>query len=147
MCHSLFLYSCFSFVGKTSRLQKVSIGPGCYTFSAAVHELGHAIGFYHEHNRPDRDEHVNIIDENIVDGFGINEQFKKLLEDRVDLLGIGYDYNSIMHYDSNFFSKSYNLDTIQAKDPSIPIGKATELSQLDIMRANLLCGCSSKLLL
>ena len=109
-----------------------------------MHELGHAIGFYHEHNRPDRDEHIDIIDENIVNGFGIDQQFKKLSEDSVDLLDVGYDYNSIMHYDSNFFSKSYHLDTIQAKDPSIPIGSATELSQLDIMRANLLCGCSSK---
>ena len=33
-----------------------------------VHELGHAVGFWHEHTRPDSNEHVKILKNNIKKG-------------------------------------------------------------------------------
>ena len=48
--------------------QAISIGKNCDKFGIVVHELGHVVGFWHEHTRPDRDKHVEIFTENIMEG-------------------------------------------------------------------------------
>lgn len=136
------LFRCSSYVGQTQYEQRVSIGPSCFEFYSALHELGHAIGFHHEQSRPDRDEHVEILLNNIVNGAA--SQFDRLTEAEVDSMGVGYDYNSIMHYNKNLYAKNYRLDTIVARDPSIPVGGNKVLSQLDILQTNMLYRCSSK---
>ncbi|GBP18871.1 Tolloid-like protein 2 [Eumeta japonica] len=58
---------CCSFVGKRGGgAQAISIGKNCDKFGIVVHELGHVVGFWHEHTRPDRDRHVQIIRDNIM---------------------------------------------------------------------------------
>jgi len=60
---------CCSFVGKRGNgPQAISIGKNCDKFGIVVHELGHVIGFWHEHTRPDRDNHVQIVFKNILPG-------------------------------------------------------------------------------
>ncbi|GIY01288.1 tolloid-like protein 1 [Caerostris extrusa] len=60
---------CCSFVGKRGNgPQAISIGKNCDKFGIVVHELGHVVGFWHEHTRPDRDKHVQIINKNIMTG-------------------------------------------------------------------------------
>ena len=51
-----------------SCLQAISIGKNCDKFGIVVHELGHVVGFWHEHTRPDRDDWVTIYRENIMVG-------------------------------------------------------------------------------
>ena len=131
-------YRCYSYVGRVTRVQGVSVGRRCFAFHTALHEIVHALGFYHEQSRPDRDEHVQIVHENMVGG--VEENFEKEPESMIDSLGVGYDYNSIMHYDANLYSHN-GKPTIIALDPDIPIGKARELSELDIMQINLLYNC------
>lgn len=136
---------CCSFVGKRGNGgQAISIGTNCDKFGIVVHELGHVIGFWHEHTRPDRDEHIVIEKANIISGQENN--FNKLTVDEVTSLGVPYDYESIMHYARNTFSKGAYLDTIFP----IPfpgritpeIGQRVRLSNGDIKQANLLYKCS-----
>ncbi|KAH7932516.1 hypothetical protein HPB51_029300 [Rhipicephalus microplus] len=71
---------CCSFVGKRGNgAQAISIGKNCDKFGIVVHELGHVVGFWHEHTRPDRDQHVDIVTRNIMTGQEYN--FNKLTEE------------------------------------------------------------------
>ncbi|XP_033211645.1 tolloid-like protein 2 [Belonocnema kinseyi] len=135
---------CCSFVGKRGNgPQAISIGKNCDKFGIVVHELGHVVGFWHEHTRPDRDRHVQIIRDNIMSGQEYN--FNKLTEEEVNSLGLHYDYDSIMHYAKNTFSKGTYLDTIlpmeihEKKRPEI--GQRIRLSEGDIAQTNLLYKC------
>ena len=61
-----------------------------------MHELGHAMGFYHEQSRPDRDQYVTIQYSNIR--FFKDRNFRKFSTRWINVYGIPYDYRSIMHY-------------------------------------------------
>lgn len=135
---------CCSFVGKRGNgPQAISIGKNCDKFGIVVHELGHVVGFWHEHTRPDRDRHVQIIRDNIMSGQEYN--FNKLTEEEVNSLGLPYDYDSIMHYAKNTFSKGIYLDTIlpmESHGKKRPeIGQRIRLSEGDIAQTNLLYKC------
>ncbi|XP_064384766.1 tolloid-like protein 1 isoform X4 [Halichondria panicea] len=136
---------CYSYVGRLHRNyqpQGVSLGPGCVYLRTAIHEIGHAIGFYHEHTRHDRDQYVNVITNNIRNGQAGN--FAKARPGQTLTLGYGYDYASIMHYTGTSFAKSRSNPTIVAKDEGIVFGSAQELSPLDILlKANALYRCGS----
>lgn len=73
---------------------------------------------------------MDVLYDNIDDSYAKN--FKKLDASKVDSHGVGYDYNSIMHYDRDFFAIYNGLDTLRAREANIPIGLAAALSPMDI---------------
>ena len=103
-----------------------------------IHEIGHAIGFYHEHQRHDRDEHVQVLWDNLRSQ-SFHREFDKLEEGEANTLGYGYDYASVMHYDSDTGAIE-GRNSIVSKQPNIPLG-GEELSPLDIAKANVLYKC------
>lgn len=70
----LFVYviflSCSSFVGKVDSKvgQGINLGPECFSYGSALHEIGHVVGFWHEHTRYDRDNFLKIFPQNIQTG-------------------------------------------------------------------------------
>jgi len=116
---------CWSWVGRQQGKQVISLEPGCGV-GAAIHEIGHAVGLWHEHSRADRDDHVEILWDNIIPGTEHN--FYKRGSDGED---IGeYDFASIMHYPAMAFS-SNGQPTIRAKDGRT-MGQRASLSPGDI---------------
>ena len=83
-----------------------------------------------------------------VSFLGQEYNFNKLTEDEVNSLGLPYDYDSIMHYAKNTFSKGTYLDTIlpmESHGKKRPeIGQRVRLSEGDIAQTNLLYKCYSK---
>ncbi|CAI9722917.1 1 isoform X1 [Octopus vulgaris] len=133
---------CCSYVGKRGNgAQAISIGKNCDKFGIVVHELGHVVGFWHEHTRPDREDHVEIIYSNIMPGQEYN--FNKLTSTDVNSLGEEYDYGSIMHYARNTFARATFVDTILPKHNygNQDIGQRLKLSPGDIRQANRLYRC------
>ncbi|XP_054711311.1 uncharacterized protein LOC129220903 [Uloborus diversus] len=130
---------CYSHVGRTGGQQPVSLGPGCEWMGTVVHELAHALGFYHEQNRSDRDDYLNIYWENIKEG--MEDQFFKLKPEENQLLS-PFDYDSIMLYGEYTFSKEKGvLKTMSRKNsdkPLIDVVRKYSLSKDDIKRINIL---------
>ncbi|XP_075137800.1 embryonic protein UVS.2-like [Leptodactylus fuscus] len=128
---------CVSNVGRVGGGQRVGLDSGCMYRGIIQHELNHALGFYHEHMRSDRDNYVTIMYQYIPSGSVYN--FAKL---DTNNLGLEYDYGSVMHYDPWAFSNTSGQPTIVTIPiPNIPIGQRDGLSVLDVSKINKLYQC------
>ncbi|XP_063734558.1 meprin A subunit beta-like isoform X9 [Eleginops maclovinus] len=137
------LSGCFSYIGKViSNGQNLSIGANCDSIAVVEHEFLHALGFYHEQSRYDRDDYVTIVSENIQEGREHN--FDKESNETTTTQGVPYDYWSVMHYGKDAFTNG-NGSTIITKDPKFQdvIGQRLEVSPKDVLELNLLYKCNS----
>jgi len=121
--------SCASYVGMQGGEQPILVSDAC-SMGSIVHEIGHAIGLFHEHTRPDRENFAQVDWDQIVSGKEINFD---VLDAGVENFG-EYDYGSIMHYGEYFFSAT-GEPTIIVPD-GITIGQRRALSDLDIQSVN-----------
>jgi hypothetical protein len=123
---------CSSYVGMIGGQQSIIFSNG-YTTGNMIHEIGHTIGFWHEHSRADRNNFVTVHSSNIQSGQAHN--FKTYIESGFDGADLGsFDFNSVMLYGSYSFS-SNGLPTLTKKNGTTFYGQRTGLSTTDIQGA------------
>mgnify|MGYP000441837042 CR=1 FL=1 len=118
---------CASYIGRIGGAQSIFSSSAC-SMGNFVHEIGHALGLYHEHTRPDRNSYVTVHYDNIRSDRSSNFD---IVSDNIQL-NTPYDYGSIMHYGRTFFAIDGNEDTITPTNSSVSIGQRTALSDNDL---------------
>ncbi|XP_067125787.1 zinc metalloproteinase nas-6-like [Centruroides vittatus] len=134
-------HGCYTMIGRHKGEQPLSLGDDCLHLGIIIHELNHVLGFYHEHNRPDRDKYIKVNWKNIESD--MRSQFINNLPYQVRPFS-EFDYNSIMLYGETLFSKNGHDKTIEATKPGVrlvEIDNKPGLSKSDIARINKLYKC------
>lgn len=120
-----------------------------------AHELGHALGFFHEHQRWDRDQYLTVHYEHIKPGRA--DDYNWIAQTNWLVSSLPYDYKSIMHYRICWASACEDeckdgvgnspCSVLSPKDKRYDgvIGQWTDngISELDAERARLAYGTNS----
>ncbi|XP_011706445.1 PREDICTED: high choriolytic enzyme 2-like, partial [Wasmannia auropunctata] len=133
---------CWSWIGRQGGGQNLNLQtPSCtYYVGTAIHEINHAIGFWHEHTREDRDNYVSINWNNIQRDQQYN--FNKAPQKQITY-NVPYDYKSVMHYSEYAFAINPNVKTIMPTNPpdATIIGERSGLSNGDVLKINRMYEC------
>lgn len=113
--------------------------------SVIIHELLHALGFYHEQSRTDRGNFVDIVGANVEAGKIHNFQIEWGSQGRG-----AYDFCSIMHYPADAFGDGKTTIACKQNGNAMPcpgcMGNGSGLSAGDIQGINEAYNFSQKLL-
>lgn len=118
-------------IGMIGGKQKISLVDGGSIIGTAVHEIGHAVGLFHEHTRTDRDNYVKI---NLAN---VQSLAKSSFQKYTDLGYSGFnlrqfDFNSVMLYSSYDFAIDKTIPTMTRLDGTTFVAQRFYLASGDV---------------
>lgn len=124
-----------SAVGMAGGEQTIKVDPTVHIGQLA-HEIGHALGFQHEHKRRDRGQFIDVNMQKVKPDDGTRYQFR-MVEPGTCLTPTPYDLRSIMHYGSSENMSEHGEAIITTVDPANQnlIGQRARLSVQDVRTA------------
>ena len=96
--------TCASSIGMVGGEQLISLRADCGK-NVVVHEIGHAVGLWHEHQRKDRDRYLMVFEKNVL------SYERSRWSASAEPYG-PYDYASTMHYGRGVFADRPLAETI-----------------------------------
>ncbi|XP_061171818.1 zinc metalloproteinase nas-15-like [Saccostrea echinata] len=140
-------FGCNSQLGMVGGGQPLNLDRnGCRYKGLYLHEIGHAVGLVHEHQRPIRDQFIQINYRNVQPS--LRQWFQKYPNRQINNFNISYEFSSVMHYGTTAFSFDGRSKTIEAqpqyKAQEAEIGRvySKELSFTDIATVNNMYYCN-----
>lgn len=132
---------CYAHVGRptpgTVHILNLNVNSStCWEVRTVIHELGHAVGLYHEQSRPDRNTYLDV--------HSVTPQSP--LYRTLDRRNLPYDFASVMHYPLPSIDATLTAAgtaRVAAQNMRHTIGYAGGLSPLDVRGLEALYGSSS----
>ncbi|XP_033746914.1 zinc metalloproteinase nas-6-like [Pecten maximus] len=137
--------------------QKLFITSDCMYKREIMSLLLVTLGLYHEHQRPDRDQYIDVHMDNVQNSkYTRNkyiqvhmdnvkdvarEYFEKIPSSTTDLLGFSYDFYPITHFVAYAFAKDLRCPTITTTVPDVSFGNSSILSYYDILKIQTVYRC------
>jgi len=101
----------------------------------------HALGFFHEQNRHERDSYVQVMSANIKPSMMAN--FEKSSSKTQSGFGVEYDYGSVMHYSATSFTRNGQptLKALRSSSDASQMGQRRGFSAGDVRKINAMYKC------
>ncbi|XP_058124147.1 astacin-like metalloendopeptidase [Anopheles ziemanni] len=126
---------CWATLGMNVLSNQLNLDPaGCLGTGEIVHQLLHVLGLTHPQSRPDRDLYV-LVQQDAVDPTQA-PNLQKYQQGVIEDFGIPYDYESILHCQSDAFGSPTSGRSSVVPLNDVEIGQREALSLKDVRKLN-----------